>query len=167
MKDIWNMLVWKSSVVMLTVKAEPAQVSTWTCVCTPLILILSFIFSTKNILCFSKVLTYIYISENKEESTLGLFLWCSVNHFGYKYKFCFLLWGGHVKALADDRVPVLFQAAGGRSLDCVALLLKDEVAMSLVRQDCFPYTKWLVRTCEGLQVAYSHLWVWAWTLHFY
>uniref|UniRef100_A0A8C9U6L0 Uncharacterized protein n=1 Tax=Serinus canaria TaxID=9135 RepID=A0A8C9U6L0_SERCA len=31
---------------------------------------------------------------------------------------------GHVKALADDHVAVMFQAAGGCSLDCIALLLR-------------------------------------------
>ncbi|RLW06424.1 hypothetical protein DV515_00004383 [Chloebia gouldiae] len=53
---------------------------------------------------------------------------------------------GDVKALAADRVPVLFQAAGGHSLDCIGLHLKiEEMAKCLVRQDCFPYTKWLMR----------------------
>ncbi|KAL2308960.1 hypothetical protein Nmel_005137, partial [Mimus melanotis] len=32
---------------------------------------------------------------------------------------------GEVKALADDRASVLFQAAGGHILDCTALLLKN------------------------------------------
>lgn len=49
MKYFWNMPVWKFSVVMLTDKAEPTQVTTWACACTPLILLLSFIFATTNI----------------------------------------------------------------------------------------------------------------------
>lgn len=53
-----------------------------------------------------------------------MFLWWSINNFGYKYKFCILLWGGDIKALADDCTSVLFEAAGGHSLDCKALLLK-------------------------------------------
>jgi len=53
-KCFWNMPEYSYSVT-LTIKANLAQVSIWTCICT--LMFLSFKFATRNISCLSKVLT--------------------------------------------------------------------------------------------------------------